>query len=156
MNDEMEQQEPPKDEQTSEPHGEEEAIDWKGESRKWEKLAKQNKEAAAELEALKQERMSEQEKLQARAEKAEAELNRIAAEHERVKSAQEVAKASEVPLDLLMFCSSKDEMERFVEVYKAQMQQTQAAPRRQASRIVRDTETPAGNRDVFAEMMENL
>ena len=155
MSETLEMAEAVETEETQEPHGEADSTDWKAESRKWEKLAKQNKEAASELEALKAERMSESEKLQARAEKAEAELSRIAAENEKVKAAQEKSKATEVPLDLLMFCNA-DDMDAFIQAYKAHEQTRSAAPKRQASRIVRDANAPVSNRDTFAEMMENV
>lgn len=151
-------------EQTEElaPNGEGEAVDWEAKyheaikhSREWERRSKENKDAADELERLRTERMSESEKLQARAEKAEAELSRISAENERTQAAREVSAVSDVPFELLMFCSDREHMEQFVELYK-QNSHVSSAPKMQKSRVVRDTSTPTSNRDVFAEMAANL
>lgn len=154
--DENKQAEEVQEEVAEEAQTTEDTTDWKAEARKWEARAKENKDAAAELEKIRQERMTESEKLQARAEKAEAELSRITAENERIQAAKEVSQSTEVPLDLLMFCSNKEAMEQFAQVYAQQNTQVHAAPKKQASRIVRDTETPTGTRDVFAEMMSNM
>lgn len=124
-------------------------------SRDWEKRAKENKEAAEELERIKAERMTETEKLQSRAEKAEAELSRITAENERIAAAQEVSKATDVPQELLLFCKDKEAMEQFAQIY-GEATHVPSAPKKQTSRIVRDGETPTSTRDVFAEMMENV
>lgn len=152
---ELEQVEATEEVEATEPQGEEQETDWKAEARKWEKYAKQNKEAAAELERIKQERMSESEKLQARAEKAERELAALSAERDRAQAAQEVSKASGVPAELLSFCADKERMEEFVQAYNA-VSKTPAAPRRPQSRAVHEGETPVSNRDVFAEMMQSL
>lgn len=143
------------------PNGDE-AIDWEAKyrdavkhSREWERRSKENKEAAEELERLRTERMSESEKLQARAEKAEAELSRLNAENERTAAAREISAVSDVPLELLMFCSDREHMEQFAELYK-QSAHVSSAPKMQQSRVVRDTSTPTSNRDVFAEMAANL
>lgn len=154
MDEELEQQQT-EEVEVDEPQGDETEIDWKAMARKHEKEAKRNRAAAEELEKLKQERMTESEKLAARAEKAEAELSRITAENERVAAAQEVAKTTGIALELLMFCKDKDAMERFAEVYR-ETSHVPSAPKKQSSRIVRDSETPASTRDVFAEMMQNL
>lgn len=137
--------------QEAEPQGEEPEIDWKAESRKWEKLAKRNKDAAAELETLKQAQMTEQEKLQARAEKAEAELASLTAERDRMAAIREVAEATGVPLDLLAFCADRDAMEQFAEAYGT-LTRTPSAPKAPSRRLVRDSDTPLSTRDVFAEM----
>lgn len=155
MSETQQQAEAIENEATDEPQGEEETTDWKAEARKWEKYAKQNKDAAEELEKIKTERMSETEKMLARAEKAEAELSRISAENERVQAAQEVSKATEVPLELLMFCADKDHMEQFAKLYVSSAH-VPAAPKKQSSRVIRDNETPTSTRDVFAEMVSNI
>lgn len=141
-------------ENTEETHVSEDTTDWKAEAKKWEKYAKQNKNAADELEQLKAERMSESERLQARAEKAEAELSRIAAENERTQSAREIAQQKEVPIELLMFCADREAMEQFADLYTKNTH-VNAAPKRQVSRQIRDTDNPADNRTLFAEMMNN-
>lgn len=138
-----------------EPQGE---TDWKAEARKWEKFAKENKAAKDELDALKAERMSESEKLQARAEKAEAQLKELAAEKEREGAASEISKKTDVPRELLIFCKDKDAMEAFAEAFASVVQQhaVHSAPQARRSRIMRDSETPTSNRDVFAEMAAKL
>lgn len=83
-------------------------TDWKAESRKWEKRAKDNKAAADELEKLKKERMTETERLQAEATEAkqraaqlEAELEKQRADAERVKTALSISEETGVPVELL-------------------------------------------------------
>lgn len=146
------------------PNGEEE-VDWEAKykeaikhSRDWERRSKENKSAAEELERLKAERMTEAERLQARAEKAEAELARLTAEREQNEAAAEVSKKTDVPQELLLFCKDAEAMEAFAEAYKrlAQTATPDAAPKSRKSRIIRDSETPTANRDVFAEMAANL
>ena len=124
-------------EEEAEPQGEAPEVDWK-----------------AELEALKQSQLTEQEKMQARAEKAEAELSRLTAERERMAAAREVSEESGVPSELLYFCKDRDAMEEFAEIFNRHAH-TPSAPKTQASRIVRDTNTPVSNRDTFAEMAAN-
>ena len=141
-------------------------VDWESkyketlaDSRKWEKRAKENKDAADELERIKSERMSESERLQARAEKAERELSMLSAEKERRDAAAEVSKSADVPADLLMFCKDRESMEAFAQAYTAHMaaqEPVHAAPQSRRSRIVRDNETPTSNRDVFAELASNI
>lgn len=66
------------------PQGEEKTgadIDWKAMARKWEDRAKSNKQAADELEQLKQAQMTEQQKAEAKAEKLQRKLETL--EHER-------------------------------------------------------------------------
>lgn len=149
-----EQEVQPQEVQDEQPQGSE--TDWKAEARKWEKYAKENASAAKELEAMKAERMSESEKLQARAEKAEAELSRLAAEKELAEAATEVSKKTDVPRELLLFCRDREAMETFAEMYSAQTQPVHAAPPARKTRILRDSETPTSNRDVFAELAANI
>lgn len=156
MSDQLQEQVIDEDEAIEEPQGEEEAIDWKSMARKHEREAKRNREAAAELERIKAERMTEAERLTARAEKAEAELAALEAERQRLSDAREVAKETDVPAELLSFCSDRERMEEFAALYASHVAHVPSAPRRQASRVVRDKEAPVENRDVFAEMMSNL
>lgn len=156
MSDQHELNEAEEMESEDAPQGEhDDTTDWKAMARKHEREAKKNRDAAIELERLKAERMSEAERLQARAEKAERELAELAAEKERAKAAQEVSKETEVPAELLAFCSDREQMEAFAEIYK-QSAHVPSAPRKQQTRIVRGSETPVSNRDVFAEMAANI
>lgn len=105
---------------------EESEIDYKAKfeeerahSRKWEKLAKQNKAAAAELDALKEAQMSETEKLNARAEKAEAELAAMKAEQAQRERIADVSKETGVPSEILAFCADSDRMDEFAKAVKA-------------------------------------
>lgn len=97
----------------SEPEGK--PTDWQAKyeaarahSREWEKKAKANKEAADELEKLKAEQMTEQEKAVKRAEKAEAELQQLKAEAERAKTVASVADKANVPAEVVGMLSGKD------------------------------------------------
>lgn len=143
------------EEMTEELHSTED-IDWeaeakklKAEARKWEQRAKENKAAADELDAIKQERMSEQEKLQTRAEAAEARIAELEAEAQRKASAQRISAEKDVPADLLLYCSTEEEMEEFAEKL-AQQKTTPSAPSAPSSRIVRDQNAQVSNRDQFA------
>ena len=133
---------------TEELHSEEE-TDWKAESRKWEARAKKNSAAAEELEKLKLAQMSEQEQLKARAEKAEARIAELEAEALRKATAQRLSAEKHIPIDLLLFCATEEDMERFAETYSAQPQ-TPSAPSAPASRIQRG-EGKRSNADIFSE-----
>jgi chromosome segregation ATPase len=92
-----------------------EATDWQAKyeaarahSREWEKKAKANKEAADELEKLKAEQMTEQEKAVKRAEKAEAELQALKAKAERAETVASVADKANVPAEVVGMLSGKD------------------------------------------------
>lgn len=99
----------PVPEPSEEPHGKpEETVDYEakyreavGHSRKWEALAKANKTAAAELEALKRESSEEREKLTRRAEEAENELAQVKAMQEVDEWKREAADKYGVPAALL-------------------------------------------------------
>ena len=121
-------------------------------SREWEKRAKDNEAAASELEELKQAQLTEQEKANARAEKAEAEAAALRSEKERLEAARSIAEKSEVPSELLEFCSDAESMERFAEIYKSKQPTVHAAPTAQASRIVQGNEQPQQARDRFAAL----
>lgn len=132
-----------------ESHETEQQTDWKAEARKWEERAKKNKAAADELEAIKQERMTEQEKLQARAEAAEAKVAELEAEAMRKASAQRIAAEKHVPIELLLYCSDEQAMESFAEQYAAEVP-TPSAPSAPSTRIVRDEKASVSTRDQFA------
>lgn len=136
---------------TEELHSEEE-TDWKAESRKWEARAKKNSAAAEELEKLKLAQMSEQEQLKARAEKAEARIAELEAEALRKATAQRLSAEKHIPIDLLLFCATEEDMERFAEAYSAQPQ-TPSAPSAPASRIQRG-EGKRSNEDIFAQFFD--
>lgn len=136
-----------------------EQVDWKAKyeamrshARDWEKQAKANKGAADELEKLKAEQMSEQEKAVARAEKAEAKLAKLEAEAQKAADAQEVAKAAGVPLELLEFLPDKETMERFASVYAQTLPETHAASSTSGTRIVAG-EAKRTTRDQFADAL---
>ena len=92
----------------------EETVDWKAKyeemrahARDWENKAKANKGAADELEKLKAENLSEQEKAIARAEKAEAEL--LKANAERAEMYTRIASKTKLPLEVIQTLNGEDE-----------------------------------------------
>lgn len=132
-----------------------EQVDWQAKyeamrqhARDWEKQAKANKGAADELEKLKAEQMSEQEKAIARAEKAEQKLAQMQAEAQRAQDVAEVAKETGVPSTLLDFLPDRESMERFAAEY-AKANPIHAAPRTGGASVVGEGAKPS-NGDVFA------
>jgi hypothetical protein len=94
----------------------EENVDWKAKyeemrkhARGWEEKAKANKGAADELEKLKAQNLSEQEKAIARAEKAEAELQQLKANAERADMCARVASKTKLPLEVVQTLNGEDE-----------------------------------------------
>ena len=94
----------------------EETVDWKAQyeemrahARDWENKAKANKGAADELEKLKAENLSEQEKAIARAEKAEAELQKLKANAERAEVCARIASKTKLPLEVIQTLNGEDE-----------------------------------------------
>ena len=94
----------------------EENVDWKAKyeemrkhARGWEEKAKANKGAADELEKLKVQNLSEQEKAIARAEKAEAELQPLKANAERADMCARVASKTKLPLEVVQTLNGEDE-----------------------------------------------
>lgn len=94
----------------------EESVDWKAKyeemrkhARGWEEKAKANKGAADELEKLKAQNLSEQEKAIARAEKAEAELQQLKANAERADMCARVASKTKLPLEVVQTLNGEDE-----------------------------------------------
>lgn len=135
-------------------------VDWQAKyeamrqhAREWEKAAKANKGAADELEKLKAEQMTEQEKALARAEKAEKQLAQLQAEQQRAEDVADVAKSTGVPLALLEFCADRDTMERFAQVYAQTMPETHAAGRTAGSALATEGAKPS-NADTFARLMK--
>lgn len=109
-----------------EPHGElkTEETDWKAQSRKWEERAKANKEAAEELEKLKEAQMSEQEKAAKHTKELEAKLAKYEAERQQHEWCVQVAKKTGVPADLLRG-STLDEVQAHAESIKQYLQNNQ-------------------------------
>jgi len=124
-------------------------------SRDWEKRAKENAAAASELEQLKEQQMSEQEKANARAEKAEAELAAMKAETERLASAKRIAEETGTPSELLEFCADEDAMNEFARLYQAK-QPVHAAAKSSASKLVIGSDGKVSNGDLFAETAEKF
>lgn len=128
----------------------------RGHMRDWEKKAKANQSAADELERLKEAKMTEQEKEKARADAAEAELAALKAEKERIDAAQRIASDSGVPLDLLMFCADEEAMTEFVKVFAKETHVGAAPSALGGKRIVRGSDKPKDNGEIFAEFAQNL
>jgi hypothetical protein len=107
---------PNKQDQNNGNQGDDQNTDWKAKyeqmrthARDWEAKAKANKDAADELEKLKAQNLSEQEKAIARAEKAEAELQKLQANAERAEMAQRVAAKTKLPLEIVQTLNGEDE-----------------------------------------------
>lgn len=90
-------------------------TDWKAKyesmrehSRDWEKKAKANQSAADELEKLRADSQTEQQRATARAEKAEAELQKLRDEAERARIVSEVSGKNDVPPDLVAMLNGAD------------------------------------------------
>lgn len=122
-----------------------ETVDWQAKyeamrqhARDWEKQAKANKGAADELEKLKAEQMTEQEKAVQRAEKAEAQLAEIQAEQQRAADAAKVAKSAGVPVELLEYLPDRETMERFAKTYAETLPDVHAAAGTSGSRVIRE------------------
>lgn len=138
-------------------------TDWKAKydemrnhMRDWEKKAKANQGAADELEKLKAEQMSEQEKAIARAEAAENELAAIKAEQARTEAAMRIANETGVPLEMLMFCADEEAMNDFAKTYAKETHVSSAPSALGGSRIIRGADTPKTNGELFAELTQNL
>lgn len=148
-----------KEQPTEGPQGAE--VDWEArykealaQSRKWEERAKANKAKADRWDEYEQQGMSEAEKLAKRAESAEAELAQLRADAQRRTDAEEVARATGVPVGLLLHCADREDMEAFAEEY-AGVTKLPAAPSAPRSRVIRDDgEAQASTADQFAEMAE--
>ena len=98
-------------------------TDWKAKyeamrehSREWEKKAKGNQSAADELEKLKAEQMTEQEKALKRAEEAEAELAEMKAKAARAESVAKIAADNALPVELVSMLSGADDEELAAQV----------------------------------------
>lgn len=76
-------------------------TDWKAESRKWEKRAKENATAAEKLRAIEEANKTEAQKLTERAEAAEAKVREFEAAAERRSWRAEVSKETGIPVDIL-------------------------------------------------------
>ena len=121
-----------------EPHGEPKAeeTDWKALARKWEERAKANKEAAEELEKLKEAQMSEQEKAAKHTKELEAKLAKYEAERPQHEWCVQVAKKTGVPADLLRG-STLDEVQAHADSIKQYLQNNKTSEQTGAG-------TPAG------------
>lgn len=137
-------------------------VDWQAKyeamrqhARDWEKQAKANRGAADELEKLKAEQMTEQERLAKRAERAEAELNAIKAERERTEAARRLSDETGVPYELLLFCTDEDAMADFAKKYAEDARVPSAPKAAKGSHIIRGEEKPS-SAAVFADIAGQL
>lgn len=148
----------PQGETTTEPQGTE--VDWEAkyneavkQSRKWEDRAKANKDKAAKWDAYEQEGMSEAEKLAKRAEQAESELAALRAERQRAEDARAVSEESGVPMNLLLHCGDREDMDAFVREYEAATHIPSAASAPEA-RVIRGGGKKLSTRDKFASYFD--
>lgn len=151
------------DETTEAQATEENPSDWQAKyeemrehMRDWEKKAKANQAAAEELEKLKAEQMTEQERANARAEAAENELAALKAEKAKNEAARKLANETGVPFEMLMFCQDETAMEEFAKTYAKKAHTPSAPSASGASRIVRNDGQKLTNGDVFAEFAQQL
>ena len=93
----------------------EQQVDWKAKyeamrthSREWEGKAKANQAAADELEKLKADSQTEQQRATERAERAEAELATYKAAEERARVVADVAGATGMPSDVVSLLNGRD------------------------------------------------
>ena len=116
--------------QTDEEQAKSGRTDWKAEARKWEQRAKENKDAADELAALKKQQAEKDEaeksdlqKATEKADKAIAELEAMKAEKKRTEMLKAAAKSYEVDEELLsmMTGDTKDEIEANAKTLKAKI-----------------------------------
>lgn len=95
-------------------------IDWKAQSRKWERRAKENIAAAEELQKLKEEQMSEQEKFEAaykRVKTLETELQQTKEQEQITRDALEVAEVFGIPRGLIT-ARNREDMEKQAQAIK--------------------------------------
>ena len=122
--------------------------------RDWEKKAKANQSAADELEKLKSEQMTEQEKAIARAEAAESELNALKAEKAKNDAARRLSNETGVPFEMLMFCADEEAMAEFAKTYAKESHVSSAPKAANGSRIIRGNEQKPTTREQFAQALE--
>lgn len=133
-----------------EPHGEEqrEEIDWKAEARKWERRAKENKEAADRLANEQSGTASRISELEERASKAEQEADSLRHRQQLADWAEQAAKETGVPAAILR----GETLEEFQQ-HAAAIKASYVAP------VVRDSgEThnpPKSNRAIFDKFMSD-
>ncbi len=143
------------EEQQAETDWQAEAEKWKSLSREWEKKAKATKNAAKELEELKQAQMTEQEKAIARAEAAESELAELRAQAERHEAAVRISSEKGIPAELLEFCSDSESMEAFAAAYVKSQGTVHAVASADGSRIIKgNTDKKRSKSDQFAAALE--
>ena len=137
----------------------EDATDWKAEARKWQDRAKANKAAADELAQLKEDSMTEAEKLQKRATEAEAKVAELEAANAHAAGVANVTKETGVPVELLEFCDTEENMKAFAKLWKAYHEEHEPEPphawaKAPSKRLVSSGSTNLSNRDVFASLFD--
>lgn len=94
------------------------ATDWKAEARKWEKLAKDNSNAAKRLTEIEEASKTELQKAQERADAAEKRAAEFESRDQRAKWAADIVKDSKVPASALRG-ATEDELKAHFEELKA-------------------------------------
>ena len=143
------------DTEQTQPTEEKHETDWKAEARKWEKRAKENKDAADELAQLKESQMTELEKAQAAAATAKAEADALKAEKAKSDAAVKLSEKHGIPASMLMHCADSEAMEEFAaewDEYHAAQPKPHVGTYTAASRIVKPTDAKVANRDLFASL----
>lgn len=123
-------------------------------SREWERKARENQEAAAELEKLKEAQATEQEKAVRRAERAEAELSELKAKAERAETVTAVADAANVPAEVVSMLNGsgegelKEQVERLLKLLPAYPTRTDDGGGKAAAKVT--------NAQRFASNLEGI
>lgn len=143
----------------AQPTEEKHETDWKAEARKWEKRAKENKDAADELAQLKESQMTELEKAHAAADQAKAEAEALKAEKAKSDAAIKINASTGIPTEILMYCADPDEIEAFAKALQ-EWTDKDGSPAHVGSttgksRIVRPG-AKLTNADVFAQLLGDM
>ena len=153
-----EQNQNPAQDQGQQQQEEKKQTDWKAEARKWEARAKENSDAAAELQKLKESQMSELEKAQTRAQQAEAENKLLKAQKELSDYIESAATDTGAPIQFLKLLGDEDTVDQFCELWEEykkdqeqELQPIHSAPRAQQQRIISSQNKGTAKRDLFAQ-----
>lgn len=111
----MSEPKPPQETQEPTPEPEPKGTDWKAEARKWEKLAKANKEKAEELDRMKEGEKSDLQKAQDAEAAAKKEAQALQEKLDRIEWVKNIAEKTGIPsevIDLIAADSEEDLAEK--------------------------------------------
>ena len=130
-------------------------TDWKAQSRKWERIAKQNKAKADRLDEIEAASKTELQKATELAASLQKQLDAYKERDERAEWADEVAKEEGIDARLLEHCRTREEMEGHAKLVKSLMGK-RSAPRVGSDGFAAGGERKRSTEDLFAESIENL